>query len=300
MGWNGSGGGSAPVKPKVTAKKPSPVRGIVAGLLVVAVSAVAYFAFFSGSEKPKSVKVEKERGRIKEVFPAKAPTNAAPVKAETAEKTWPPPDAYKDERGIWRYPGGARVFNPKDRERATQIPESSNIPKFTHAVEREIATLLTMEPGGMLVGEPPYHLYAQDFQNAILDKIEINEDDSERDKAIKQAVIDAKKELCQRIKEGEDVVQILKESREEIRRLNAYKRELENLVREQVRNAELSDEDVADSFAAANKLLEEKGIAPMRSNAIMKRRQDILLQEARRAERAAANSQSIPKEETQK
>ena len=68
MGWNGSDrrGNSTLVKPKGKyppseasfakqsgyrgAKKPSPVRGIVAGAVVVVLAAVAYFAFFSGSD----------------------------------------------------------------------------------------------------------------------------------------------------------------------------------------------------------------------------------------------------------
>ena len=60
MSWNGSGQkGVAPAKPKVAAKKPSPVRGVIAGLVVVAAVCVAYFAFFSGNEKVPE-KVEKK------------------------------------------------------------------------------------------------------------------------------------------------------------------------------------------------------------------------------------------------
>ena len=84
-GWNGSGmgGNSTPVKPKVkpkvTAKKPSPVRGIVAGGLVCVLAVAAYFAFFAGLEKPKAERVEKESRRIKEVKPA-APRTQHPIR----------------------------------------------------------------------------------------------------------------------------------------------------------------------------------------------------------------------------
>ena len=53
-GWNGSGMGgySTPIKPKAEAKNPSPVRGLVAGAVLVAAVIGCYFAFFSGSDAP--------------------------------------------------------------------------------------------------------------------------------------------------------------------------------------------------------------------------------------------------------
>lgn len=83
MGWNGSGQkGATPVQPKVTAKKPSPIRGLIAGGVVVVLAVVAYFAFFSGSEKPQKVEKPKKPSVIKEVKPAPAPvapTNTPPA-----------------------------------------------------------------------------------------------------------------------------------------------------------------------------------------------------------------------------
>ena len=88
MGWNGSDrrGNSTPVKPKGKyppseasfakqsgyrgAKKPSPIRGLVAGVLVCVLAVGAYLVFFAGSENSKTERVEKESGRIKEVRPA--------------------------------------------------------------------------------------------------------------------------------------------------------------------------------------------------------------------------------------
>ena len=53
-GWNGSGMGgySTPIKPKAEAKNPSPVRGLVAGAVLIAAVIGCYFAFFSGSDAP--------------------------------------------------------------------------------------------------------------------------------------------------------------------------------------------------------------------------------------------------------
>ena len=107
MGWNGSGGGSTPVKPKVTAKKPSPIRGLIAGGAVVVLAAVAYFAFFSGSEKPQNDEVGKKPAKIKEVTPAAAPKAVEEVKPEkpkrlTKKGTPIPGRVQPDEHGVLR------------------------------------------------------------------------------------------------------------------------------------------------------------------------------------------------------
>ena len=78
-GWNRPQQGA----PKPTPKKPSPVRGVIAGLVVVAAVCVAYFAFFN-EKVPEKVpeKVEKKPTSIKEVKPAPAPvapTNTPPA-----------------------------------------------------------------------------------------------------------------------------------------------------------------------------------------------------------------------------
>lgn len=87
MGWNGSDrrGNSTPVQPKAAAKKPSPIRGLVAGGLVCVLAVGAYLVFFAGSENSKTERVEKDRGRIRESEPAKVP-KAAPATKSRADK----------------------------------------------------------------------------------------------------------------------------------------------------------------------------------------------------------------------
>ncbi len=307
MSWNGSNtasdssvrgtknearGASTPCKTHGTKRAArGTTHGLFAGLIVVALGGAAVWYFTRSAPPPPARSTKHEaRDAITTVVPAV--TNAPPaaqvttnaVKTGRTEKDWPPPDAYQDERGIWRHPGGMRVFDPRDRERAIKSPTKSNIPKFNHPVEREIATLLTVKPGMTLVGTPRYDMLRKDLANALIDKIEISEDDSERDRRIKEEVIEAKKELVERVKNGEDVVEILKETRQELQRLSQYKREIQTLINEQVRDAENSDQDVADVFEAANRMLEEKGIAPLSPTPILRRRHQVLINEARRAE----------------
>ena len=83
MGWNGSyrRGGSTPVKPKVTAKKPSPIRGVVAGLVVVAAAVAVFLFLFSGVKGTVEIKVSNP-AKIKESKPAKVQKAEAPKKVK--------------------------------------------------------------------------------------------------------------------------------------------------------------------------------------------------------------------------
>ena len=88
MGWNGSGAAPIKSKEKVTAKKPTPVRGLVAGGLVCVLAICASLVFFSGGEKRTAEEESTQRGRIKAVVPASASkvTFAEESRAEKIKK----------------------------------------------------------------------------------------------------------------------------------------------------------------------------------------------------------------------
>lgn len=273
MGWNGSGqGGSIPQKPKVTPKKPSPVRGIVAGAVVVVLACVAYFAFFSGDEKPQKETVEKERGRIKEVKPAAAPTN---VQAAVVEKDlkWKyedgrklPIDAYKDEKGIWRHPGGQRVFDETAPEcRPTHVKEL-----FKHYSENMIGGLVGARPGSTFAGTVRYNspAFMEDFIESCKEPVELLETDTPRERALKLEVEKAKQELLERFRKGEDIAAILTQTRKELQKLGEVKRLMKEEVRKALADDSLTDAEVGDYINAANQLLESKGASPLRMNPV--------------------------------
>ena len=85
-GWNGGGmrGNSTPIKPKAEAKKPSPVRGLVAGAVLVAAVIGCCFAFFSGSDAPSQEAKASSRPTsiktAKATLPSANPNVAAKVK----------------------------------------------------------------------------------------------------------------------------------------------------------------------------------------------------------------------------
>ena len=69
---------------------------------------------------------------------------------------------------------------------------------------------------------------------------------------------------------GEDIEKIMQETRAELQDLMRVRIKHENLFREQLKNCE-TEQDVDDLFKACNKMLEEKGIAPLTYGPITKK-----------------------------
>ena len=306
MAWNGSysGGNKPQMKPQRRKNRPHSLLTAVGGIAVLAgVCAIAWI-LASGERTPQnadeSLKTKKIR-TIKTISPNLTPAKTV-VKDDTpAVRTnrWgevvkrKKAETYVDERGILRYKiGNGRVPNPDDFKNPTRISTRGNMHEFKHPVENEIATLIMTQPGEMLVGEPDYSNIKQDFVNALLNKIEIDENDSEMDKALKQNVEELKKELAERVKNGEDIVEIFKEARRELRMNADYKQNLNEVILEQLYDPNISDEDLETTMKAANKMLEAKGIEPIGETRFLKVRNRMLrAQERRNAEAAAANNE---------
>lgn len=300
MAWNVPQGGKTPQKSKSNGGV-RPLFLAVAALVAVAVVGVVVWM---ASSKPSSPIAEDEKPDKKKTSTiAVAKPTASPSKPEVkaeepAYKTnrWGEVvkrqklETYRDERGVLRYKNGnGRVPNPEDFKNPTRISTRGNMYEFRHPVENEIAALIMAQPGEPLIGEPDYSNMKQDFVNALIDKIEIEEDDSELDRELKRNVEDMKKELSERVKNGEDIVEIFKEARRELRASAEYKNSLGELLQEQLYNPEISDEDLASTIKAANKMLEAKGIEPIGETRFLKVRNRMLrAQERRKAEAAGS------------
>lgn len=268
-GWNGSGmgGNSTPVKPKVTAKKPSPVRGVVAGVLVCAIAIGAYFAFFSHSEKPQKEVTVRQPSKIKEVAPA---TNkvAATEKPKKDVIVW----QGKEYPRYNKFGGEAYITGYGVRYHSTNVITSyacrASIPweakHFKHYTDQTIAVLLNTEPGTGFVGDVQYgKRFTEQFLKHLNDPIEISPDDSEDVKELKKAVIETRKELKARYDLGEDVGEIIQKTREELRELGAYKQELEKQLGELSRRRDMTEKDLDDYVTAANMMLESRGCSKL-------------------------------------
>ena len=259
-GWNGSGGGSTPVKPKAKAKKPSTIRGVVAGLVVVAAVCIAYFAFFSGSEKPKKVEVEKQSGRIKEVTPAAAP-KAVEQKAEPEKPKELPPQRVGEIRNGYRLLPSGRLHKVKGVIHVGGEPTSLVDKTFPHGSDRMIAHLLMAEPGGTMIGDSADIMrgFNEAFAKSLKDEIVIKQDDTDEVKALKQAVLDARGELKQQMALGKSAEEAMIEAREQLHELTLYREDLEKEVLSHAEDG-MSQKDYDELIGAANLMLEERGI----------------------------------------
>ena len=261
MGWNGSGGAATPQKTKVTPKKPSPVRGLVAGAVVVVLAAVVYFAFFSGSDKPQKEAVEKNRGMIKEVTPARAPTN----KIEKVEKPKPVVVDPLNQKfgklpdGRWTVPGRKKIHNI--------VTNYSNVAQevpFRNGTEQLMYEIFSRQPGDMPMPLP--RLSKQDMEHMaeiLMDKNPVTDKDSEEMRMGKEVIQLAKDELRKYLKEGGTVETFFSYYHNEL--MKSYE-ERNDAVKMVFDMAMGDDPDAAIEFCQkVNERFAEKGIRPVAS-----------------------------------
>ena len=264
--------------PKKSGKSPAVGKGLVAGLLVVAVAVVAwYFLTATKTDAPEENKSRKP-AKIAEVTPVKAP----PAKAEEPKPEPPKPidpnarptKVGETLNGYIKLPSGRihRVLGVVTNSATASIKGKYEI--FDHACENEIAGFLSMEPGQGLVGTPRYNgRFKRDFLESLKHPIVVTPDDSPEDAALKRNVIKAKIELKAALDRGDDIEQIMLDTRKEMQDLARYKQELKQQMHEMAKgDSEMTTEEMEDLLSAANKLLDAKGIAPMTFGPLTRRK----------------------------
>ncbi|MBQ2626042.1 MAG: hypothetical protein IJG18_13205 [Kiritimatiellae bacterium] len=277
MAWNGSSekntnGTSAAKRPVGGAKKsPSIMRGAFAALAVVALAAGAWWWLARRAPEP----VAPERPKR----PAKAPLPAA-------EKPTPQPKpkdySALDNIQLRRLPESEtnnlteaqvkywRMFHPwpppdKDQPKA----KHGKYHIFETRADNEIAFVLATEPGTMVIGN---RSVGPDFESRFLKSLEkpiiVSKDDSEYEQNLKRAVIEAKLNLKDALDRGEDIGKIMDEARAELQKLARYRAQLEKEATVMLHRGEIGAADAEDVIKAVNKMLEEKGIAPIELNSM--------------------------------
>ena len=245
------------------------LKGLIAGAAVVLVLGAVYF--FMLDSKPKvEIKESTKPHRIKEVTPAPARTNAAPTNIEPKKLTREERNKRNIEILTQRYgtnmPPAIKSYiyylkNPPKVSMSATSPTDF----FTHTCERQIAAIMTVEPGAEFIIQPEYdERFDQDFINSMLDKIEIKPDDTEQVKELKQQMIETKAEITRICKEeGRKPSEVMNDHAKAMFDLGRYQTILMDQLREIRENPSMTDDDVKDAFAAANKMLEQKGLAPL-------------------------------------
>ena len=272
MAWNGSNGkntnGTSAAKRPVggARKSPSIMRGVFAALAVVVLAAGAWW-WFGGREATtspveKSAKTKAVQSKPRPVTPA---PEAKPKPLTKEEKRVAQLQEIRDKFGD-NIPESLKAtvyFLEHPPQKGFKV--RSNADFLRHTSERMIAGVALVEPGTYFVIKPEFgESFDQDFLNALIDKIDINDDDSEETIAVKQGVSDLKKEIadiCKR--EGKKPSEVMNEHAATMYELGRYQRDLEDELDRIHANEEYSDKDVEDFCTAANELLKSKGLPPM-------------------------------------
>ena len=235
-----------------------PLKGAIAGAIVVIGAAVAAWWLWPEGETRQDAASTK-RGLIKEVTPAAAAKVAVAPEAEQAKKE--KPQRVGEVRNGYRLLCDGRLQKVSPHPIEVGASNERRGPSFDDRCNQQLADLVQIEPGEGFVGdsEVDFAGFDKDFAKSVLAPVRIEPDDSDYDKQVKQAVIDLKKELVARLKDGEDIVRLLVDTREQLRELATYREDLQGQVWKLSRNRKLTEQDRADLIEAANKMLEERG-----------------------------------------
>lgn len=142
---------------------------------------------------------------------------------------------------------------------------------FKYNSDLEIAALLLARPGSMAIGNPDYdRWFTRDFLRSFNDPALPSHEDTDEQKELKRAVAEVKGDLKARYDAGEDLAKIMSDARKELRELSAYKEELEEQVKRLSKDEKATAEDIEDCITAANKMLEERGLPPLKQKGFLK------------------------------
>ena len=143
---------------------------------------------------------------------------------------------------------------------------------FNHSCENLIAAYLTLPPGDGMIGTPILgERFRQQFLKSLEEPIIVSKDDTPENAQLKRDMIATKIDLKARMDEGEDICKILSDTHKEVQDLARYKTMLQKEIHDAAKNPDMTMQDVDDLVEAANKMLDEKGIAPIKLGPISRR-----------------------------
>jgi len=256
VAWNHQ---TEPVKP-VKTKSPSAVRGVLAGVVVVAVVGVGLFFALSGDKSVAKKSAEKKPAAIKEVKPAAAP-KAEPV-APAAVKAPPPAKTEPDTNIVWV--GKQSYITKTDDGKSITIyvdnPDEVKTPPIFEVGLNNFLTNFTTP--GEDVPETPMEVSNDEVMAALMEKIEIKDDDSDEVKFQKEAVTLLREELRAYIKDGRTSAEFIRDIQRRQQMEAEHVREARGMIMES-----LANDDPAEArklYDAINKHMNEKGLPKVR------------------------------------
>ena len=262
MAWNGSDGAA---KPRKIEKKPSAWRGILAAVIVIGGAAgVCLFFFGPATVGGQRVKGREKTAKIAEVEPELSVTSVPEKQEEPKiDPSARPTKVGEVVNGYVMLPSG-RIHKPTGvvTNRVADYGRSK-YSIFEKRSDNEIAAILMMKPGDTLVGTKRYDKwFTKQFLESLEEPIEISDDDEPWQAELKRSVIEARKELKAAYDNGEDIDEMMAESRQQLQDLSQYKQQIRQLYAQNLQECE-SDEHLEELQKAVNVMLEEKGCAPI-------------------------------------
>ncbi len=265
MGWNGSQGETVSAKNCYRPNKSRRAGWLWASgfLLVVSVATIVIFLLTKKVEAPvvhHPTKAKPQEARI---------SNRPKVAVKEQEKTKVvdpnarPTKVGEVVNGYVMLPSG-RIHKPTGVI-TNRVADYGKSPYsiFEHRSDNEIASILMMKPGDTVVGTKRYDKwFTKQFLKSLETPIIVSEDDEPWKADLKRSVIQAKLELKEAYDKGEDIDAIMTESRQQLQDLSRYKQTIKQIYAQNKKECE-TQKDVEDLQEAVNKMLEQKGCAPM-------------------------------------
>ena len=272
----------------------APAKALLAGSLIAAGGIGGWLYYSSSGGRGSTTTAQTNKALIPSATPATSPSAATPPPPPPKRKKYKDMTReeklqyYRDKYGN-NLPDNLKpiVYYLENEPKVNYRGKSSITSIFKHRSEREIAAFLMVEPGTWVMRPVEFgDTFDKDLAIALEEKIEITDADTDEQKNLKQAVINAKAELLEQAKSGKSPSKIMSEASNELYLLGKYKRDLEEEVRAAKNDPSKSEDDVRLVVDAANKMLEKKGLKPLRQPNMLIRRASLKKAKAK----AKANS----------
>ena len=250
-----------------------PTVAAIAGAIVVLGAGIAAWWIWGDRPAPRGEDAAGTVRRIREVTPVAVSNRQVTAEAKTNDFCFGKNGKIQVDADGKKWLHGARVYDVQPGDRFDKDGHKLNKPPlFRYKSENLLGGLLS-HPVGMPVPAAPNKAakFDEDFMQSLLDHIEIKETDSPEDRQLKQDVIDAKKEIVQRIKGGETFTSIIEDTQREYNRLANMRDEMRKIYNELKANG-ASEQELKDHVEAANRLLEKNGVMKLPFGASLKER----------------------------
>jgi len=276
MAWNGSVQAPQPTETPKRRGNRSFARICIGLVALVGVSAVGLMAWQNFTRPGRKAKTEpnvQPAARIAEVEPAlpKESHDSEQVEEPPQPKPLPPQRVGEVRNGkLLMLSGELRTV--KGVITSSVYKTSIVHQTFKRAANQQIASILMIEPGNGMLGssEELFEGFGERFDESLKEEIKITPEDSDLQRELKQAVLDARNDLIARRNKGEDVAQIMIDTRNQLMELGTYKDDLEKQVERLSSDGNMSDEDYEELLKAANVMLEERGAKPFELPSVVK------------------------------